>query len=104
MEMQRQRASLFTDLFVFDWDAVAPHEAGKHFKLKMFIGLSWQCTETEKSCMKQKDDLTSMTHSEEGQKIAVSGFMKDNQGKVRLNTQGQTPGRRAGDHRSRKTQ
>lgn len=33
---------------MLDWDAAAPHQAWKHFKLKMFIGQRWQSRETEK--------------------------------------------------------
>lgn len=93
---------------MLDWDAAAPHQAGKHFKLKTFIRQRWQSRETEKKKSETKGRLDfqeGATPSGEGQRTAGSGWTTDNQGggQVRLHTQGQTQGRRAGEHRSRKT-
>lgn len=84
-----------------------PNQAGKHFKLKMFIGQRWQSRETEKKKSETKGRLDfeeGTTPSGEGRTTAGSGLTKDNRGggQVRLHTQGQTQGRRAGEHRGRK--
>lgn len=65
---------------MFGWDAMAPSETGKRFKSKMFIGLSWKCTEMKKIGNGRRrwlDFKEQMNPSKGGQRIAVGHFRQD---------------------------